>query len=448
MIKLIKIKNFKCYKDCNVKFDNISVVCGPNSSGKSSLLQTVLLFMQNNGSNSQNFNCNGDFVHFDRFEEIKNSDNSAGNPILISIYDDNRKVNSLCLKTSNNSNIVCEKFEQNFSLKFEENIYFLSACRIGPEDVYNKFFNNSIGQFGENAIGFLAKFKEQIIDEKYAYEKHPKKDYMFIKEINFWLKKIVGERIYVDEINQTNKSFATYAHDNDDFKVRNKNTGTGISFVITILIMVFSLSLNSNKSAFPTFIIENPEVNLHPVAQYRLMDFLIFMSKFCQIIIETHSDHIIKKCLGIKSSTIVKISEEHQPIYFNYKSKFALNTLCYGELQRVIFDLPTIDFHIALFSYLQILFNEFNINKLDDEIRNTKCFKNNSTKYDTKSPRFKDNNKSETLPVYLRNMIDHPVKSKGTSEPSRLKFRSPELFEKALADSINFMIDIIKEKTT
>lgn len=55
----------------------------------------------------------------------------------------------------------------------------------------------------------------------------------------------------------------------------------------------------------PTVIIENPEAHLHPKAQSELGSFLAQMAEEeVQIIVETHSDHIIN---GIRKAVKQKI---------------------------------------------------------------------------------------------------------------------------------------------
>ena len=73
------------------------------------------------------------------------------------------------------------------------------------------------------------------------------------------------------------------------------------------------------------FIIENPEIHLHPGAQSKLLEFLSFLSaRGLQIIVETHSDHIFN---GLrKSIKQKKISAEQAKVYFfkldeNYLSR-------------------------------------------------------------------------------------------------------------------------------
>ena len=444
MISEVNITNFKCYKHCNLKFEKFNVVCGPNSSGKSTINQAILLLLQNNHADKERLITNGKFVHFDEFEEMKNDEISQDQKINITIVDDNNQLNILELEASKNENkIECIKNEQNFSLIEEEDIYFLSAERIGPEDVYDKYNNNLIGIQGQNAVGFIAKNKDKPIDKKYAFEQSPTKDYNFLKEINFWLKRIIGEEINAKDLDRTDRSFATYKKEGYSIQVRNKNTGSGISYIISIITMVFSVSIK-NKNKQPMMIIENPEIHLHPVAQIKLMEFLTFMSKFCQIIVETHSDHIIKYILEMNDGQIIKLNN-FRPQFYTQSNKHILPKVTIGEVKWAAFDLPTIDFHVSLYSFIQSKFKKYGINETDDMIRLTGAFKRNVAKYETGFLRHYNHkpkiliNPTETLPTYMRNLIDHP-------NSRRNLYNSEHEFDEKLKESIEFMIEIIKEK--
>lgn len=451
MLRQIKLQNFKCFKKVNINLKNFNVVCGPNSSGKTTINQSILLHLQNNRIDKEHFITNGKYVHFDDYAEIKNSTTSSDKSVVIELLNNkNRKRKIIISSEDDGKKIKCKEYVSEFDMLDEKNIFYLSANRIGPEDVYNKFTNELIEQYGQNAIGFLAKYQNQPIDEKYAFIKSPTKDYQFIKEINYWLHEIVEEQVHVTELSRTDKSTATYSHEINPLEVRNKNTGSGVSYVIAIIVMTFSLAIKENTEN-PLIIIENPEIHLHPLGQIKLMTFLKFMSQFCQIILETHSDHIIKNFLQYTNGQVIKLNKDYVPIYYNKRSKYTLKTLTLGEVQWEAFDLPTIDFHIALLSYLQAKFNQFSLNRLDDLIRDTGTFKSNCEKYDTKCMRYNNHtdskSKFETLPIYIRNVIDHPVRKKGSSEPPRKKYRKTESeFYEALKNSIQFMLDIIKEK--
>ena len=69
-----------------------------------------------------------------------------------------------------------------------------------------------------------------------------------------------------------------------------KHVGFGISQILPII--VEGLRINENE----TFVLEQPELHLHPKVQSNLTDFLIsLVEQGKKVIIETHSDHLITR---------------------------------------------------------------------------------------------------------------------------------------------------------
>ena len=69
-----------------------------------------------------------------------------------------------------------------------------------------------------------------------------------------------------------------------------QNLGTGVNYLVAVLLQALVMSKNE------VFIIENPEIHLHPKSQASLAEFFAFIAKTGrQIIIETHSEHLISK---------------------------------------------------------------------------------------------------------------------------------------------------------
>ncbi|EMV9621678.1 AAA family ATPase, partial [Campylobacter coli] len=65
---------------------------------------------------------------------------------------------------------------------------------------------------------------------------------------------------------------------------------TGLNFATKIIIIGLSLKKGD------IFIIENPEIHLHPKAISKFADFFAFLvSKGIQVIIETHSNYLLSK---------------------------------------------------------------------------------------------------------------------------------------------------------
>ena len=73
MLKSISLKNYKCFKDeTTIDIAPLTVLCGVNSSGKSSILKSLLMLKQsyedNNAANNLIFN--GKYVDNGSFNEI------------------------------------------------------------------------------------------------------------------------------------------------------------------------------------------------------------------------------------------------------------------------------------------------------------------------------------------------------------------------------------------
>ena len=80
----IRLENFKSVTDATVELRPLSVVVGRNSSGKSTLLQSVLALAQavRNKSNSSQFPLNGEYVRLGTFGEVLSFQNSDADPAI------------------------------------------------------------------------------------------------------------------------------------------------------------------------------------------------------------------------------------------------------------------------------------------------------------------------------------------------------------------------------
>ena len=91
------------------------------------------------------------------------------------------------------------------------------------------------------------------------------------------------------------------------------NLGAGVSYLAKILILGLSLKESD------ILIVENPEVHLHPKAVSKFAEFFAFLAQgSVQIIIETHSEHIINKMRYLIFKE--KLLENNLQIY--YREKF------------------------------------------------------------------------------------------------------------------------------
>lgn len=325
MISNVSVKGLKSIDDLKVNFKNITLLVGTNSSGKSTLLQSILLASQN--LENLETPLNGKLVSLGNFREVRNFITNS-QEILIEIGFDNFNY-KLDIVESDTNKEDQSKINRNFDSNMElikkeicidQGLYYLSSSRIGHKDIYDKNFSKSykFGLLGEYCLHYFENNKMELLDEEIIKDTSSK---TLQSQVNYWLKYIVGSSLVTEDIQGTDKIKASYGVNNRS--IRTKNLGTGVSYLVSIIIM--SLSINRGE----TIIIENPEIHLHPKAQSLLTEFLIFISlSGRQVIIETHSDHIFN---GLRVA-IAKEQIQKEDYMINF---FALNSKGCTEVTEV-----------------------------------------------------------------------------------------------------------------
>lgn len=277
MLQKIEIKNFKSIKNQNFAIKPLTILTGTNSSGKSTFLQSILLFSY---YSNQNLGLENAVSKIKNFKDIKNFFEREDNSIL-KIQINNKKYSLKCDRNSG------WKISKKGDLEFEKKLYYISSNRIGQEDIAKYSENKKFGINGENTFGYFQNFKgtqidlyvDEIVDKtlggnlKYWFEK------ILELDIELNTSDIDGENVKVGyKSNKASEPLSTF------------NVGSGVSYVARILIIALSLKKDD------IFLVENPEIHLHPKAISNLADFFVFLaSKGIQLIIETHSEHIINK---------------------------------------------------------------------------------------------------------------------------------------------------------
>jgi predicted ATPase len=290
MIERIRVQGLKSIDDLKLEFSRINILVGTNSSGKSTLIQSILLASQS----LERINCplNGNLVSLGDFREVRNFITNAktididlqldGHTHSITILETDREDSSE-LRVNNGHEELKPAIKD--QLAIDEGLYYLSSSRIGHKDIYEKNYSNiyKFGLLGEYCLYYFEKHKDQILDK--TMTRSGAFSNSLEGQVNYWLKHIIGVELSTMDIIGTDKIKASFRHGTRD--MRTKNVGSGISYLISIIIMCLSLE------AGDTIMIENPEIHLHPKAQSKLTEFLVFVAKANrQIILETHSDHI------------------------------------------------------------------------------------------------------------------------------------------------------------
>ncbi|QKF65505.1 AAA family ATPase [Campylobacter corcagiensis] len=304
MIDLIKISNFKSISDEELKIKPMTILTGTNSSGKSTLVQSILLMSY---YAKQNSSLEEIILKIDNFEDIRNFYMKDDLSIIKTTY----KNIEFELKCSINKSW---EFSVNSpDLIFEENLFYISSNRIGQEDI-SRYGKSKFGINGEYAFGYFDNNKNDKIDiviaEAYGTTLRD--------QLLFWINKTLDLNLELITQKISNENLSVkYKIDDFSNPISTYNVGSGVSYAIRILIIGLSLKKGD------IFVIENPEIHLHPKAIANLMKFFVFLaSNGVQVIIETHSEHIIDK---LRHEVLInKINKEKTVIYYRKddKSKF------------------------------------------------------------------------------------------------------------------------------
>lgn len=280
MINKIEMESMKSIASMSIDIKNFNLFLGTNSSGKSTILQSLLILAQAQRLNVNELPkplniLNGPLVSLGHFEEVKSKSTKTGIKITA---------------TGNNFKDFVEISEDEVRIEGDElykKIKYLGANRIGALDVYPESFSDSqdFDPSGSYLFSYLQNNKKMVLQENIVLNQDGSNT--LLVELNFWLRKILQTELQIKDIDQTGIVQITYDVKGNRISNRPKNLGTGTSFIISILI----LCLASKEGDI--IIIENPELHLHPKAQSVLTEFLIHIAKSGrQLFIETHSDHV------------------------------------------------------------------------------------------------------------------------------------------------------------
>lgn len=272
MIENLTLKSFKSFQCRDLQMDNLTVLTGLNSSGKSSVIQ-ALLILEKAFNNERSLLLEG----YGTQNELKNKNSKEEISFDVKIKGEEYSILFPNNDTSLNEDIY-------------PNLWYISANRFGPQSsipISNDIkLKNRIGKNGENVLQCIKYYNDDNPISLNESIKHPNAASLtLIENIRAWLKVIspnVEFKYNVISISDT--SYATFdGH-------RATNVGFGLSYILPVITSLLVATLEGKNNLV---IIENPEAHLHPRGQTELAKLICLCANLgVQVVVETHSDHI------------------------------------------------------------------------------------------------------------------------------------------------------------
>lgn len=333
MLSYLTLKNFKCFEEQSFALGNLTIVSGANGAGKSTLIQALMLLRQSDLDKrtllSEKVQLRGSLVYLKSADAIRYFE-SEDTDITISIEDDTIddaldvtivdavKDEDTC-KTKVSDNL--SEFESNCAL-FSKDLVYLAPDRVRPGEVHNSNISSDAadgrigGKYGIMAASRL--YQALSEDEKNQISEFDKSgDMRVYSNVSAWMSYIMdfNQAIKVTEQDKEHVKMTYSVNVNGiNTEVSPFNMPFGNSSVFPIVVALMTAPKNS------LVVIENPEAHIHPKAQTRIGELLsIAAENGIQIIIETHSDHLLNGVrIAVKNQ---QIDENNVEVHFVYADK-------------------------------------------------------------------------------------------------------------------------------
>lgn len=313
VIKTVHLQNFKSHRNTRLELGNLTLLCGKNGVGKTSVIQCFLLLRQSFLKNRLH-----DGLDLNRpLCEIRTAQNALfqrSQENFIQFQLETMSGNNHCWQFLFDEENPQSTFLQRMNPEAEQgnyqtlgflgnNFQYLSANRLAPQEFYqrddyevirNRQLSLEKGR-GELVAHFLYHYGQafQVVSPLMLNINEKNND--LFSQTEAWGREI-SQKININVLNMGSWYEIKYSFDSPSGtsvnNLRAENVGFGVSSSLPLIVAI----LSAEKDAL--LLVENPEAHLHPSAQSKLAELMALAAQSgIQIIIETHSDHFVNGVL-------------------------------------------------------------------------------------------------------------------------------------------------------
>ena len=317
MLTQIDLRHFKCFESLKLPLRPLTLLSGANASGKSSVLQALVLLHQTMREHewSSRLMLNGAAVRLGTVGDVIDQlhGHRACGIVLIEsdgawfqwefegerdemsmkvLWTRGEKCNGKEWATDESQELhylLPTGLKHNSLTNRLRGLTYLTAERLGPREHYlfdDPQLTPVVGSRGEYTVSVLHSGRDiRVLGSLLVQDAPPTRFRQVEARMGRFFPDCVLEIKQVSRANAVTLGIRTSS--GTDFQ-RPVHTGFGLTQVLPIVVAALSADQND------LLLIENPEVHLHPAGQAAMGEFLAEVAAAgVQVMIETHSDHVL-----------------------------------------------------------------------------------------------------------------------------------------------------------
>jgi predicted ATPase len=326
MIYSIRIENFKCFRECVFEFRPLTLLAGFNGSGKSSLLQALLMMRQALVGGEDHVRLNGPyFLRLGQAVDVLHHESTDKTIRFIAESTHGKRRCSFEVPGDLESGLILEISEcepkggvQKEGADLLADLFnYLHAERLGPRD-FTELDSTparrlSVGPRGEFVAHVLVEHERQRVSPGRLHPDSGENE-LLRQQVELWMRSTAPNlEVLPNRLPDTSLATLRFKHRGVAQEwLRPPNTGFGISYSLPIIVAGLLAPPGT------LFIVENPEAHLHPAGQSSLGSFLAKIA----------ADGVVMSTLATVNITSGSLTRTSEAAAYSYA--------CHGEEQKAV----------------------------------------------------------------------------------------------------------------
>lgn len=334
MLTEIRLENFKCFETLTLKLRPLTLLSGVNGGGKSSVIQAIMLLAHTLSQRewTDSLLLDGPELalgtaadvlnHRSSRREMRIGATAGGQQVDWQFQAENRRALTIKLRhTEIDGQVILptaplrclmppDRTESSPVVQALRRISWITAERTGPRELLplrDPTSHRHVGNRGELAAGLLHWREQENVRESMCIEELPP---TLFHQVRGRMREFFGGcDLRISPVDGASAVSLQLRCDSKSEFQRPQNVGFGLTQLFPILVAV--LSAAEGDCVF----VENPEVHLHPKAQQHIGWLLAHAAASgLQVVIETHSDHVLNGVRLAAKAGIV--TPQNAAVYF------------------------------------------------------------------------------------------------------------------------------------